>query len=41
MKAFDAQQWDRQFEQDVRKGKLDQFAEEAIADYEADRDSAR
>lgn len=35
--AFDAEQWDRQFEQDVRKGKLDHFAEEAIADYEAGR----
>jgi hypothetical protein len=35
--AFDAEQWDRQFEQDVAKGKLDHFAEEAIADYEAGR----
>jgi len=35
--TFDAEQWDRQFEQDVRKGKLDHFAEEAIADYEAGR----
>jgi len=35
--AFDAEQWDRQFEQDARTGKLDHFAEEAIADYEAGR----
>lgn len=35
--AFDAEQWDRQFEQDVAKGKLAHFAEEAIADYQAGR----
>jgi len=28
---FDAQAWDRQIEEDVRKGKLDKFAEEALA----------
>jgi hypothetical protein len=31
--AFDAEQWDRQFEQDVAKGKLDRFPEEAISAY--------
>lgn len=28
---FDAQVWDRQIEEDVRKGKLDKVAEEALA----------
>ena len=28
--AFDAENWDRQFEQDVAAGRLDQFAEEAL-----------
>jgi hypothetical protein len=28
---FDAQIWDRQIEEDVRKGKLDKLAEEALA----------
>jgi hypothetical protein len=27
---FDAQVWDRQVEEDVRKGKLDKLAEEAL-----------
>jgi hypothetical protein len=32
---FDAAMWDRQFESDVRSGKLEQLAEKAIADYRA------
>ena len=28
--AFDAESWDRQFEADVRAGKLDALAEEAL-----------
>ena len=31
--AFDAQQWDEQFEADVQAGKLDKIAEQAIAEY--------
>ena len=33
--AFDAEQWDRQFEQDVAKGKLGSFAEGAISDFDS------
>ena len=33
--AYDAEAWDRQFEQDVRAGKLDALAEEALKEYEA------
>jgi hypothetical protein len=29
---FDAQEWDRQFEDDVRSGKLDELASEATND---------
>jgi hypothetical protein len=29
---FDAQEWDRQFEDDVRSGKLDELASEATKD---------
>ena len=29
---FDAAQWDRQFERDVSTGRLDNLAEEALAD---------
>jgi hypothetical protein len=32
---FDANAWDRQIEQDVASGKLDQLAAEALADYRA------
>jgi hypothetical protein len=31
--AFDAEAWDRQFEADVRAGKLDALAEEALQAY--------
>ena len=31
---FDAKAWDKQFENDVRSGKLDQIAENAIADFD-------
>jgi hypothetical protein len=30
---FDAAIWDKQFEEDVRSGKLDKLAEEAIKDF--------
>ena len=32
---FDARMWDRQFERDARSGKLDQLANQAIADFDA------
>ena len=32
---FDAQAWDHQIEEDVRKGKLDKLAEEALAAHRA------
>ena len=30
-----AETWDKQFENDVKAGKLDRFAEEALADFQA------
>ena len=35
--AFDAEQWDRQFEADVSAGRLDWLAEEAERDLREDR----
>jgi len=35
--AFDADEWDRQFEEDVASGRLDWLAEEARADSRARR----
>jgi len=32
---FDAKAWDKQFEEDVKSGKLDQLADQAIADFRA------
>lgn len=32
---FYAQRWDRQIEQDIKAGKLDKLASEALADFEA------
>ena len=32
---FDAEIWDRQFEEDAKSGKLDQLADQAIADFQA------
>ena len=32
---FDAEVWDRQFEEDAKSGKLDQLANQAIADFQA------
>ena len=32
---FDAEIWDRQFEEDAKSGKLDQLANQAIADFRA------
>ncbi len=34
---FDAEVWDRQFEGDVRNGKLDKLAERALRDHDAGR----
>jgi len=31
---FDAEVWDRQFENDARNGKLDRLAEQALRDHE-------
>jgi hypothetical protein len=38
---FDAQAWDRQFEADVRAGKLDQMAAQALRDHAAGRSTPR
>jgi hypothetical protein len=35
--AFDAEAWDRQFEADVRAGKLDALAEKALKAHESGR----
>jgi hypothetical protein len=35
--AFDAERWDQQFRQDAEAGKLDALADEAIADFDANR----
>jgi hypothetical protein len=35
--AFDAAEWDRQFEADVESGKLDALANAALADHRAGR----
>ncbi len=32
---FDSQVWDRQIEEDIRKGKLDKLAEDALAAHRA------
>ena len=32
---FDAEVWDRQFEEDVKSGKLNRLANQAIADFKA------
>ena len=32
---FDAEVWNRQFEEDAKSGKLDQLANQAIADFQA------
>ena len=34
---FDAEVWDRQFEADVKSGKLDNLAERALRDHDASR----
>ncbi len=34
---YDMDEWDRQIARDAAAGKLDKFAEEAIADYKAGR----
>jgi hypothetical protein len=33
--AFDAEEWDRQFETDVKTGKLDVLADRALSDHAA------
>ena len=35
--AFDAVEWDRQFDADVTAGKLDALADDALADHRAGR----
>jgi hypothetical protein len=35
--AFEQDEWDRQIARDAESGRLDKFAEEAIADYKAGR----
>jgi len=37
--AFDAEAWDRQFEADVKAGKLDGLAERALRDHAAGKSS--
>ncbi len=39
LKAYEkqAEMWDKQFEDDVKTGKLDRFAEEALADFKTGR----
>ncbi|MCH7859719.1 MAG: hypothetical protein IID14_08485 [Candidatus Marinimicrobia bacterium] len=34
-RQYDADEWDQQIEEDVRAGRLDQLAEEAIAEHAA------
>ncbi len=34
---FDAEAWDRQFDSDVRNGKLDELSARALRDYKADK----
>ena len=36
-RKYDAEAWDRQIEEDVRGGKLDRLAEEALAAHKAGR----
>ena len=36
-REYDSDEWDRQIEEDVRAGKLDALAAEAIAEYKAGR----
>ena len=36
-RQYDSDEWDRQIEQDVQAGKLDTFAEQAIAEHKAGR----
>jgi len=38
-REYDSDEWDRQIEEDIRAGKLDALAEEAIAEYNAGRTS--
>ena len=35
--AFNAEQWDRQFESDAESGALDRLAEQAVADHRGGR----
>ncbi len=34
-KEFEAQRWDNQIAEDIESGKLDELAQEALADFEA------
>lgn len=35
LQEYDAELWDRQFEEDVRAGRLDRFAKKALESYHA------
>ena len=35
LQEYEAKAWDRQYERDAKSGKLDQFANQAIADFRA------
>jgi hypothetical protein len=39
-RKYDAEEWDRQIAEDVRAGKLDKLADEALADHKAGRTRA-
>lgn len=34
-RAYDSEEWDRQIEQDVRAGRLDKLADEALSEHRA------
>ena len=38
---FDAENWDRQIESDVKAGKLDRLAKQSLRDHEAGRSTER
>jgi len=37
VKQFDAQLWDKQIEEDIKTGKLDKLAQEALANFETNQ----
>ncbi len=36
-RKYDADEWDRQIEEDIHRGRLNTLAEDAVADYKAGR----